>query len=346
MIRVGLSLEPIGADFVHAPGSAKRAWASRDGVLLRVRHEGLTGIGEASPLEGVSVETSVDVHDALSALGDSLEVELGEPGTVPTTPRALPPAARFGLETALLDLASRRAGMSLAAWLAAPGTPASSVTTQMLLDRLDGIGALECAFEVGARAVKVKIGRKQHLREEIELLKEIRKLSPDAVIRADANGVGVSSDLLQALVDVGCALLEDPCPLEELDHQRWPLPIALDEPLYSDPEAAFEAVEGELASSIVLKPALVGGLGVCLRHARRAQALGASVILSHSLESPIGLAASAHLALAVGGGQIHGLGRWEGLERFEANGIAIPVPRWIGAAKITLPELMGLGLSV
>lgn len=344
-MKVALSTEPIGADFVHAPGSARRAWASRDGVLVRVSAEGAVGIGEASPLEGMSVETSEDVRDALGALGESIEVDLGAPGHVPIVPR-LPPAARFGLETALLDLASRRASMSLARWLAAPGTPAPSVESQMLLDRLDGIGALECAFEVGARAVKVKIGRKDLVKEEIALLREIRKMSPEAVVRADANGVGVSPALLSTLVEVGCVLLEDPCPLEELGREKWPLPIALDEALYADPEAAFDLIERRLVSAIVLKPALVGGVRTCLSLARRAQGLGASVILSHALESPVGLAASAHLALAIGGGEIHGLGRWEGLERFEVGGRAIAVPRWIGAARVVLPELLGLGIEV
>lgn len=344
-MKVALSTEPIGADFVHAPGSARRAWASRDGVLVRVSAEGAMGIGEASPLEGMSVETAEDVRDALFALGDSLDVDLGAPGQVPAIPR-LPPAARFGLETALLDLASRRVGMSLSRWLAAPGTPCPSVESQMLLDRLDGIGALECAFEVGARAVKVKIGRKDLVKEEIALLREIREMSPEAVVRADANGMGVSPALLSALVEVGCVLLEDPCSLEDLGRTNWPLPIALDEALYADPEAAFEAIERRVVSAIVLKPALVGGMRTALDLARRAKALGASVILSHALESPVGLAASAHLALAVGDGEIHGLGRWEGLERFEVGGRGIAVPRWIGAARVTLPELPGLGIEV
>ncbi len=337
-MKVALSRSPLGANFVHAPGSAQRAWPRRDGVLIAARCEGLTGWGEASALEGMSVETAIDVEDALAALGETIELDEPRRGAAPDLPRRLPPSARFGLETALLDLFSQRAGVPLAAWLAAE--PTTSIATQVLLDRIDGLGALD----PGAAAVKVKIGRSHRMREEIALLRNLREQRPECVIRADANGTAVAPELLDVLVEIGCALLEDPCPLELLAQRAWPLPIALDEPLYSDPDGAMDALERGVASAVVLKPSLIGGLGRCVELAQQSRERGARVIVSHALESPFGLAASAQLALAIGAGEIHGLGRWSGLERFVCDESPITIPAWIEPSAVTLPSEPGLGV--
>lgn len=341
-MKVALARVPLGAGFVHAPGSAQRAWPRRDGVLLCASFDGLTGYGEASALEGISVETAIDVEDALSSLGDTLEVEEPARGERITLPRRLPPSARFGLETALLDLFSQRADVTLAAWLS--DAPARSVVTQTLLDRLEGLPAFDQSAADGARAVKVKLGRSHRMREEIALLRQLRERHPTCVIRADANGTAVAPELLDTLVEVGCKLLEDPCPLELLGERAWPLPIALDEALYADPDGAMDAIDRGHASAVVLKPSLIGGLSRCLDLASEARRRGARVIVSHALESPFGMAASAQLALAIGEGEIHGLGRWSGLERFVSIDTPIAVPEWIGTAHITLPSIAGLGI--
>lgn len=341
-MKIALSRTLLGANFAHAPGSAQRAWPRRDGVLVTAHFDGVTGWGEASALEGMSVETAVDVEDALASVGDVIEVEEPASGEPIALPRRLPPSARFGLETALADLFSQRAGSSLAAWLRPE--PTETVETQILLDRLDGLPALGEVLAQGARAVKVKLGRSHRMREEISLLRHLRAQHPDCVIRADANGTAVAPELLDALVEVGCVLLEDPCPLELLAARAWPLPIALDEALYADPDGAMDALDRGLASAVVLKPSLIGGLSRCIELAREAERRGARVIVSHALESPVALAAAAHLALAIGAGEIHGLGRWSGLERFVCAETPVRVPDWIGVARITLPRCTGLGI--
>lgn len=62
MTAVSLSSCAVGADFREAPGNARRAWASRDGVLVRAEAEGRVGWGEASPLPGASLERLDDVR--------------------------------------------------------------------------------------------------------------------------------------------------------------------------------------------------------------------------------------------------------------------------------------------
>ena len=333
MTRITLGLAPLGADFVEPPGNARRVWPSREGWRVLAEADGRCGVGEASPLPGASIERPFDVQKALRALGP-LELPLDAPWTelAPRlAARRMPPSARFALETAVFDLAAQRAGLPLASWLREGA--AERCRVQVLVDRLDpSEGLLD-----GARAVKVKVGRVQGAEAEAALLRALRARSPSLVIRADANGAPLAPPLLDALREVGCALLEDP------GSPAPGLPIALDAPFVDDPEEALERVARGEAVAAVLKPTLLGGIGrtLALADALRARAPAVELVVSHAFESSIALAASAHLALALGGG-LHGLAPWRELERFEVDGTPIVPPAWIGRAEIVRPEGPGL----
>jgi hypothetical protein len=87
---------------------------------------------------------------------------------------------------------------------------------------------------------------------------------------------------------------------------------------------------------------VLGGFRTTSALAQRGRALGARIVISHALESPIGLAACAHLALTMGEG-IHGLAPHRGLGSFVALGRAIGVPSWMGPTRIDAPSAAGLG---
>jgi L-alanine-DL-glutamate epimerase-like enolase superfamily enzyme len=333
MTRITLALAPLGADFVEPPGNARRVWPSREGWRVHAEADGGRGVGEASPLPGASIERPRDVEEALVALGP-LTLPLDAPWAE-LAPRLaalrIPPSARFGLETAIFDLAAQRAGLPLATWLREGAAERCGV--QVLLDRLDvPEGLLD-----GARAVKVKVGRARAAEAEAALLRALRAGSPSLVIRADANGAPLPPPLLDALREVGCALLEDP------GSPAPGLPTALDASFVDDPDDALERVARGEAVAAVLKPTLLGGIGrtLALAEALRARAPGVELVVSHAYESSIALAASAHLALALGGG-LHGLAPWRELERFEVEGRPIEPPAWIGRAEIVRPRRPGL----
>lgn len=348
--RVRFEHRRLTGDVRHA--DARGVVRAREGALVVAREGGRVGIGEASPLPGVSREPLSDCLDALDALGPSLEVAL-DPRTLAADPRllSLPAAARMGLETALLDLAAQRAGVSLAALLAEGGAAAPRVSTQVLVSSASEAGAIARALATGACALKLKIGAPGEVARDRVLLAEARALGPDVLLRADANEAGLGPALLDALVLCRVELCEDPWPLAELEapgRARLPFPVALDAAVVRDANAALAAARRGVCAALVLKPTALGGLLRARSLAAEARALGVRAIVSHALESPVGVGACAHLALALGADETHGLGRYEGLERFRVDGDADPIaiPSWLGPCAIDLPPGPGLGVDL
>src|SRR5262245_37167881 len=80
----------------------------RKGLLLELETpDGIHAEGEASPLPGYSSDDLATCHAALSSTDWSSITEPESVAVLEHLP-ALPPAARFALETALLEVASRR----------------------------------------------------------------------------------------------------------------------------------------------------------------------------------------------------------------------------------------------
>jgi L-alanine-DL-glutamate epimerase-like enolase superfamily enzyme len=106
---------------------AARGRRERAAVLLEIRTEmGAIGLGEAAPLPGMSPDSLEDAARALaafaaSALGERVDRAAACALAVGAAPSS--PAARFAIETALLDALAREHAASLAASLAARGDP-------------------------------------------------------------------------------------------------------------------------------------------------------------------------------------------------------------------------------
>ena len=116
-------------------------------------------------------------------------------------------------------------------------------------------------------------------------------------LRLDANGAWtreVALRRLGELAPLGLELCEQPTPDLMGLRGETPVPIAADELLARDAEAAFER-----ADIVVLKPMLLGGLTAALRLGREAIRRGRRVIVTTSLEGAIGRAGAAHLAAAL-----------------------------------------------
>ena len=347
--RVHLALRPITGDVDHA--DARGAVRAREGVIVEARLDGLRGLGEASPLPGVSLDDLASCVAALTTLGSALDVVL-EPSSLEHELRlaSLPPAARMGLETALLDLCAQRAGVSLAVLLSDGAGVSEGVRTQVLVPRgAAGDGAIARAIASGATALKLKVGAPGELTRDRMRIAEARAFRPDVVLRVDANEAGLPPDLVLALAAARIDFCEDPCPrAAALAHERTalPFPVALDAAVVRDADAALRAVREGRVAALVLKPTALGGLLRTRSIARAARASGARAIVSHALESPVAVAASAQLALALREDETHGLGRYEGLGRFRVGTWAIAVPEWLGRFEIQKPSTIGLGVEV
>lgn len=98
--------------------------------------------------------------------------------------------------------------------------------------------------------------------------------------------------------------LEQPLPVGQAERARdlmtpFGVPLALDEEVSNGADATRLITDG-LCDGVVLKPMVMGGLLTSLSLAELAARAGVKVIFTSTWESDVGLAATLHLACAVG----------------------------------------------
>ncbi len=304
---------------LHSPArNAHQTWHERAALLVRLRaRDGAWGEGEASPLPGYSLDTLAEAEVCLraapvrslpEAAPADVERFLEQLATWPLTP-----AARFGLETALLTLWARRRGRSIRALFPAPSCALRGFSTLLSLEQPDPVARAQRLLGGGASALKVKLGVLSQERE-LALLHELRcRVSRPFALRLDCNGsldVERARRLLPALTPLSPELLEEPVPAHDLLALAPPgYPLALDETLQRADalECVATASAQDLCQVLVLKPTTLGGFSGCLAWQRVAIRLGLDVVVTHAFEGPLAQAATRELAHVLGGPRAPGL---------------------------------------
>jgi len=282
--------------------------AARPSVQIRiVASDGQAGVGEAAPLPGYSSDDAASCRTALLSL-EPENLERVQPWSAGELLPPSAPAARFALETALVDLYARRRGRPAWSLLseALDAEDVDPVPLGMLLpsgNNVDArVEASSAAVAQGYRTLKLKLGRETFARELAGARRVRMVVGPNVALRFDANqawSVAEAHAHLNALVELDAELVEEPT--EDLAALGTaPVPLALDESLQN--ANAIEKLRPLLVPcrvcAVVLKPTALGGLGHCLALARQARALGLDVTVSHTFEGPIAFAACCALALA------------------------------------------------
>jgi o-succinylbenzoate synthase len=293
-------------------GDGRNSWSERSGWLVVVESEGARGIGEASPLPGF-VDGEADA--------------------------ARKAAFRFALETAVIDAEARKRGIRFANLIA--DASLALVPINALVSDVEGAQA---AAARGIQTVKVKVGA-DHERT-LATLRAIRQALPDIGMRVDANQTWPLAEVeqrLASLAELRIEYVEEPAVgLAPLLRNKLPVPIALDESLALRDRHTWldQAVASGALAALVLKPTVLGGIGVCRRLAFRAQAHGLAVNVTHTLEGPVAVAACAELARALSLKGAVGLDRHAGLETW-----SVQVPQLTGDAIIPANG-SGLGIDI
>ncbi|MDB4959024.1 MAG: o-succinylbenzoate synthase [Myxococcales bacterium] len=276
---------------------------------------GYTGIGEAAPLPGMSIDV---LDDAVSAAADlaarvPLLIESPAHATGVADRVTAAPAARFAIETALLTALAQRAHTSVAAlWNA---IPQGELRSAIVVD--DEVQA-RAAVAAGARCLKIKVGA-----DDLDRVKRISAAAPAARLRVDANRSwprdGVA-ELMAQLADLPIDYVEEPCEgAHELLGHPGVCRIALDESLVHLGRADLaRALESPQLAALVLKPTLLGGFARCFELASAAHRHGVAPVVSHTLEGPIGYAACIELGRAIGADVPVGLAPHGALDQFAA----------------------------
>lgn len=273
----------------------------REGFLVRLGDDPI-GIGEATPLPGAT-ESLAACRATLEEWIDPAE-EMESVDALP--PMASTPAARHGLELALLDRSARAAATPLYRHLGSDRRISAVAATASVDD-----GAVEAtvaesraAVAEGFRSLTVQVGA-QSVDEDIDRLRAVREaVGKHVELRVDANASWSEEEAATAIEEceaLGVSLLEQPLGAGDLaGHARLRghgVPIALDETLGEhDIEAVVSA---DAADVLVLKPMVLGGVRRSRDLARQARAAGLDVVVSTTVDAVVARTAAVHLAGAL-----------------------------------------------
>lgn len=280
-------------------------------VLIKLAASGIIGWGEATPIKYVTGE---DQDSVINAVKHAHEVLIGRPvesyrNCSSKLANVIPEShtARAGIETAILDAASKAAGLPLCVYLGGrPITVETDITIPLVDPKLASSLALHAAKH-GFSKYKVKVGG-HDIDQDIERVLAVDRVTTDATFILDANG-GFEPDTAISFIkdliarDIAIDIFEQPVPRNDLNalkrvNDLSPVPVYADESAVSVQDV-LKLIKLEAISGIVIKLMKSGCLGA-LTNAYIANAAGLGLMMGTMLESCVGQAASLHIAAAVG----------------------------------------------
>ncbi len=276
---------------------ARDATDVADVVHVALTHEGVTGYGEAAPIERYEespegAKAFLDEHGELLG-GDPFALEeIGE--RLASVPGER--AAKAALDGALHDLQGKLLGMPAWQLLGLPRVGPPTSWTIWLGDPDDMARRAESAART-YRRLKLKLGGGDGL--DVERVRAVRGAT-DVPLQVDVNewwSLEEALDALRQLAELGVEYCEQPLPAGDEGgpelRDRSPVPIYVDEDCHTLADVAACA---EIAHGINIKLAKSGGIREGIRMAHAARALRLGVMLGCMLESGLGIAAGCCVA--------------------------------------------------
>jgi L-alanine-DL-glutamate epimerase-like enolase superfamily enzyme len=306
--------------------------------------DGLTGFGEAAPLQSYDGVSPAQVRVALQACVPVLEQYRDATPIADVIARCAEatvlPQALAAIDLALWDLAGRRTHEPV--WRLLGARRADPIAVNWTIAASDRSGAAHEAATARAEGygtVKVKVA----IGDDAGRLAAVRAFGgPDMAIRIDANGawsVEEAAVALPAMEATGIELCEEPVSGVEAIRALWAT-AQLDYALALDESAADpDAFTRPAADAICLKIARCGGISGSIDTAARARAVGYDVYLASTLDGPLGIAAALHAAAVIRPRRACGLAT---LGLFAERPDPLPAVR----GSIVVPDGPGLGTGL
>lgn len=289
----------------------------RRGLIVELQDDaGWTGTGEASPLEGFSTDSFLDVRRQLHGLlRDQTPLDIPD-FTAPLQEwqgslgvEDLLPSVRFALESASLHIATQQNRDRLHDFL---GVEHDSVFVNGLVTAdLDIADEVERLIGEGFKSIKLKLG---HLSPQ-DAAKRTRRASDNSGgrvrLRVDINrawSIDEADEYGRLTKDVRLEFVEEPTStgVKGFTEVFSCSDVAIDESLVRLQPHELSSLEG--IDVVVLKPTILGGLARSAQFARYAMASGKEVVVTSSFESSVGLSALVVFAACCGSGKLaHGL---------------------------------------
>lgn len=341
---LSVGVAPVRYEARQPAGRGRLAVAERAGLRVVVRGpRGQTGMGEALPYPGLSLETLDDVARAAAEV-TALPPFVHEGSFRATCARALAPfvellapvpSLQFALESAIAQIVARARGTDVASVIA-DGAPAQAIDVSALLGDVaapDVVARGRAAIASGYGTVKVKAGA-----GDLASLRALRAAladeAPGARVRVDFNGAmtpGAWAEVAGALRALEIEVVEDPVPPDQMRSLAGHGPPVLWDERCA---AASDWIEtSSTVAGVVLKPTLLG-LSQASGLARRLAAAGKKVVVTHAFEGPAALAMVRAFAFAVSPcGLAHGVDA----HPFATSGEVMSGPRLVRTGRPLAP---------
>jgi o-succinylbenzoate synthase len=241
----------------------------KDGILVGVQTDGLTGYGESSPMAGAfySEETPESTWDCL--VNELIpRVLRSNPSTIDEVNTVLNSVdgnafAKAGVETAFWDLAAQRQNLPLYKYLGGKRNQVEAGLAVGIVPTIDAlISSVETHLPVGYKRLKIKIQPGW----DVKPLAAIRKAFGTIKLMVDANCAYTQADIehLKSLDEFELMMIEQPLPKGDLEgHSRLQAacktPICLDEGA-QDVQTVQRAIKLKSCQIVNIKIQRVGGL--------------------------------------------------------------------------------------
>lgn len=285
-------------------------------IISNLQNPSRFGVGEAAPLEGLSIDARDGFEDQLKLVCNDISSSIEQLNVL----RLKFPSIAFALECAYTQyMRSSDAILFPSAFTAS----AASIPINGLI----WIGNLEyMKMQINEKikeaysVLKLKIGANA-FEEEIQILRWIRReyKNENLVIRLDANGAFTSSEAaikIEQLSQFDIHSIEQPIKQGQVEEmaalcEKTAIPIALDEELIKvvSMEEKIKLLHAIRPQFIILKPTLHGGFVGCEEWINCARSLNIPFWITSALESNIGLNAIAQWTFLQNSSEkTHGLG--------------------------------------
>lgn len=303
---------PLSDPFVISRGALSVASLAYVRVRLAC---GMEGFGEIAPFTALTGETRAGSIEAANQLATLLHdcscADWESLAFIMHTAAPSQPAARCGLECAMVDALARAQGVTLFEhWRGLGGEPAlheheSDITLPILdAERVDQLARQW--YGRGFRIFKMKVGA--DIDADVRAVERLARAHPDVSFILDANqgfDVAGARELVNALAAHAerIRLIEQPVARENLEGMAelragGSIRIAADESVYSLSDAQRVIAAGA-ADCINLK-IMKAGLSETIAIARAARQAGLSLMIGGMMESRLAMSFSYSLVLATG----------------------------------------------
>lgn len=326
-------------------------------IALVHTEDGVTGIGEASPIDpSFYGETQSSIKVAIEEYIDPL-IRGRNPLDIDKIESDIDhringnSCAKAAVDIALYDLAGKALGVPVHTLLGGLSREKASIALELGITRPEDMPRMIMRLlEMGAKAIKVHVGTSPQ--EDIKVIRAMSDaVGNSAAIRADANGHYTTAEAIEVIGKVEkCELeyFEQPVAKPNIDglrriKQRLDTPIAVDEGVWT-PQDALEICKANVADVINIKITRVGGLNKAMKIAHIAEAAYVKCHVGCECEFGIAMAAKAHLALSLANANCAAAGEFTEIALLRDNIVRQTIP--IRQGFIEPPNKPGLGVEL